>query len=388
MTEESVRLKKNIGNITIVSHPISNAFITPLSNLDEILGKIADEVYIYLGKKCEAGHVRKRKGLKSVEIPYLAPKSLILKFISYISFQFELSNAMLRSLDRADVCIFFMDTVSPIPLIICELKGAKTVWLMPSSHKEIFSRREKGSDKLVSFLMDVMHRVGVTSMDSIVVYSPRLVDAWGLEKYRHKILITHEHFLDFDAFAVTIAFSDRPCLIGYVGRLSGEKGIQHFVHALPNILDDHQDLQAFIGGDGELKGSIESSLRENSIADRVDMPGWISRGDLPQCLNKLRLLVLPSYTEGLPNIMLEAMACGTPVLATPVGAMPDIIVDGKTGFIMENNTPECIAENVTRALGSPDLEKIADAGRRYVEESFTFEKAVENWERVLEEGMS
>ncbi|HQE50035.1 MAG TPA: glycosyltransferase family 4 protein, partial [Fervidobacterium sp.] len=82
-------------------------------------------------------------------------------------------------------------------------------------------------------------------------------------------------------------------------------------------------------------------------------------------------------------IMLEAMACGTPVLATPVGAIPDVIIDGETGFIMENNSPECIAENVIRALNSPDLERIAGNGRRFVEENFTFEKVVENWKRVL-----
>jgi glycosyltransferase involved in cell wall biosynthesis len=116
-----------------------------------------------------------------------------------------------------------------------------------------------------------------------------------------------------------------------------------------------------------------------------ELPGWISHDDLPGYLNQLRLLVLPSYTEGLPNIMLEAMACGTPVLATPVGAIPDVIRDGKTGFIMENNSPECIAENVARALASPDLEEIAEAGRRFVEENFTFEKVVGKWKRLLQE---
>ncbi|WP_261597899.1 glycosyltransferase family 4 protein [Methanoculleus formosensis] len=217
-----------------------------------------------------------------------------------------------------------------------------------------------------------------------MLYSHSLISEWNFEKYRHKILIAHEHFLDFSTFSVTTPLPGRPPLIGYIGRLSGEKGVQHFAQALPAILADRQDLRVLIGGDGQLKESIEASLQERGVTAHVDLPGWISHDDLPNYLNQLQLLILPSYTEGLPNIMLEAMACGTPVLATPVGAIPDVIIDGKTGFIMENNSPECIAENVKRALDSPDLEQIAKDGRRFVEENFSFERTVENWKEILQ----
>ena len=78
------------------------------------------------------------------------------------------------------------------------------------------------------------------------------------------------------------------------------------------------------------------------------------------------------------------MACETPVLATPVGGIPDLIKDGETGFIMENNSPECIAENIIRVLGHPNLEKIVKNARELVEKEFTYEAAVERYKKILE----
>ena len=82
--------------------------------------------------------------------------------------------------------------------------------------------------------------------------------------------------------------------------------------------------------------------------------------------------------------MFEMTAYRTPVLATSVGTIPDVIIGRKIGFIIENNSPECIAANVIRALSSPDLERIAENGRRFVEENFSFEKTVENWKGILQ----
>jgi len=78
--------------------------------------------------------------------------------------------------------------------------------------------------------------------------------------------------------------------------------------------------------------------------------------------------------------MLEAMACGT-----PVGAIPDVIIDGKTGFIMENNSPECIAENVIRVLENQDLEGVTQRARAFAERGFTFERTVGIWRKIMDE---
>jgi len=253
----------------------------------------------------------------------------------------------------------------------------RVYWLLPS-------KISLSSDSILSKVTITLSKICYNLCNNIILYSPSLVSYWSLEKYCHKVLIAYEHFLNFKTFTVTTSLPDRPSLIGYIGRLSEEKGAQHFIRALPAILGDRQDLRVLIGGEGQLKEAIEASLQREELTARTDLPGWISRDDLPRHLNQLRLLVIPSYTEGLPNIMLEAMACGTPVLATPVGGVPDVLIDGETGFIMENNSPECIAENVIRALNSPDLKRIAEDGRRFVEEHFTFKRTVENWKEILQ----
>lgn len=78
------------------------------------------------------------------------------------------------------------------------------------------------------------------------------------------------------------------------------------------------------------------------------------------------------------------MGCDTPVLATSVGGVPDLIKDDETGFIMKDNSPECVAENVMRALEHPNLDEITKNARALVEREFTYEAAVEMYRKILE----
>ena len=157
----------------------------------------------------------------------------------------------------------------------------------------------------------------------------------------------------------------------------------NLARSIPELLKHFSQDLILIGGSGPLAEKMVEAIGKDNLA-RVKMPGWINHQDLPGYLKDLRLLILPSYTEGLPNIMLEAMACGAVVLATPVGAISNYIKDGETGFLMEDNSPNCIIENAVRALESPELDRIARNARRLVEKEFSYEVAVRNWQSALE----
>ena len=101
----------------------------------------------------------------------------------------------------------------------------------------------------------------------------------------------------------------------------------------------------------------------------------------------MKVLVIPSYTEGLPNVMLEAMACGTLVLATRVGAIPDVIEHRMNGFLLDDNSPESIAGGVRAILGMPteELDQVARRAEATVRQTFGLLASVDRYRRIVRE---
>jgi glycosyltransferase involved in cell wall biosynthesis len=193
--------------------------------------------------------------------------------------------------------------------------------------------------------------------DRIICYSGNFVQEYGLKRYVNKISIAPKHFLDFTKFKIKKEFYKRRNLIGYIGRLSEEKGVINLVNAIPQVLKQYPNLEFLIIGDGQLRGTLQKIIKRNNLHEKVKVLGWIPYESIPDYLNELKLLVLPSYTEGLPNAVLEAMACGTIVLATPVGSIPAVIKDGENGFLMKDNSPKCIADNILRVISKPAFKR-------------------------------
>jgi glycosyltransferase involved in cell wall biosynthesis len=150
-------------------------------------------------------------------------------------------------------------------------------------------------------------------------------------------------------------------------------------------------LRLVIVGDGALRAEIESLLAGAGIRDLAWLAG--ARDDVPELLRSLDLFVLPSRAEGISNTILEAMACGLPVVATAVGGNAELVVDGETGRLVPAGDPAALAAAIRAYLDDPGLlDAHGAAGRRRVEERFDLDAMVAAYlavyDAVLNDGVS
>jgi glycosyltransferase involved in cell wall biosynthesis len=381
---------KSIG-LCIITHPFPSEIVgqTILSNFIKVLEPISREIFIITGIS-SLNNLSHKNNIHVMNV-ISTKKPLLISIIRYMLTQVRISIGLIRISRKIDVVFLFLGNPT-IPVLVAFLLNKKIVTIITGPGSKIAERRlaiykYDTIAKFVSNISKVLEKISYTLSDCIVVYSKSIIRQSGLEKYRNKILIAPRHFLDFDKFRIKKKFNERANLVGYIGRLSEEKGVMNFVSAIPLILGHYPNTKFFIGGDGLLLNKIKEEMKKNELYDKVTITGGISHDRVPEYLNELKLLVLPSYTEGLPNIVLEAMACGTPVLATPVGGVPDVIEDEETGFILEDNTPETISDRIIKTLNNTKLVDIAKNAEKIIKEEYTYEKAVERYRRVIYEIM-
>lgn len=128
-------------------------------------------------------------------------------------------------------------------------------------------------------------------------------------------------------------------IILYVGSLIKIKGVNTLVEAMKHLNEDYPDLVLVILGSGVLVKKLKKQVEINNLKHVIKFYGQILHKDMPQWLNACDLLCLPSHNEGTPTIILESLACGVPVVASNVGGIPEIIKNGKNGFIVNPKAP-------------------------------------------------
>jgi glycosyltransferase involved in cell wall biosynthesis len=319
-------------------------------------------------------------GLNNKNIHFLKWYKNRFKRFLYIYRQILVSKVIfsLHRTNNIKIVLFaFGQDIQILPMISAKIVAKKTI--IRSDGRLTIAQKKyfKTLSVIERYFFKIIEEINYKLVNVILTECEYMISENNFQKYNSQV---GNLFVDIDKFMIKTDI--RKYEIGFVGRLSKEKGIVNFLKSLKILNGCHN---VIIIGDGEEKNSVLNGIQRLKSIFKLDIKyiGWVENEKLPNYLNKIKILVVPSYKEGLPNIVLEAMACGCVVVATSVGGIPDIIKDGETGFIMENNSPECIAENVMRALEHPDLEGIVENARARVEREFTYEVAVERYRKIL-----
>lgn len=174
----------------------------------------------------------------------------------------------------------------------------------------------------------------------------------------------------------------QPADLLYLGRFSERKGVFDLLAACAIVRSQFPQLRIRCGGEGDVAG-VEARARELGLADALHMLGWVSGAAKDRELMQATIYVLPSYAEGLPMGMLEAMAVGTPTVATTVGGIPDAIENGVNGFLVEPGDVDALAARIQQLLADAGLrERFAAAARARVASDYGTQRVLAQIEEL------
>lgn len=172
-----------------------------------------------------------------------------------------------------------------------------------------------------------------------------------------------------------------------VSRLVSKNGLGDLIKAF-QILNTKYNLlnnKLIIIGDGPLRENYQSLISNYKLQDKVKLLGEVSPDEIPKYLAQADIFVRPSLSEGLGIAFLEAMAAGLPIIATPVGGIPDFLKDGETGLFCRVGDPEDIAEKISMVLSDDGMKnRLILNGRKLVEERYTWNKIASEFKKIYD----
>ena len=166
-------------------------------------------------------------------------------------------------------------------------------------------------------------------------------------------------------------------IVGNVAALVPHKGQRHLIEAAAIVVTKVPDARFVIAGEGELRPALERQIKDHRLEKHVFLTGF--RPDILSIHKAFDIFVMSSVTEGLGTSLLDAMACGKPIVATTAGGMPEVVVDGRTGLLVPPRDHEALAEAIVRLLRDESArQEMAAAGLARVRSRFSAERMVQD----------
>ncbi|RJT07988.1 glycosyltransferase [Halococcus sp. IIIV-5B] len=327
-----------------------------------------------------------RKGVKSITTHRDSSSNALTRALNYVWYQFRLAVEVFSARDDCSSMFFHIGgTTMLLPVLASRLAGMQTnVFVLGSTSRSYHETHSQNRFSAVVFwILVTLEWLTCRLADRILVLSNGIVSPSDGKLSSPERIVANLNYIDCTQFERGPPANDRPYDVVYIGRFEHEKGITKLAHALTRLAERRPEVRVRLIGDGSLHEEVERILRQGDAIEQVELPGWIDHEAMPDRLAESRLLVLPSESEGVPKAILEAMACGTVPVATPVGGIPDIVADGETGILLSENDPETIATALEQTLDRDDLDEMATRARKYIRDSHSYDATTERFHRLI-----
>lgn len=170
----------------------------------------------------------------------------------------------------------------------------------------------------------------------------------------------------------------------FVGVLSPVKNVRILIEAFSKIEKEFPDFKLMIVGEGPERKNLESKVEALSLGNKVEFKGRLSLEETKNVMKKCYCFVLPSLSEGLGRVLMEAGALGKPVIGSKVGGIPDLVKDGQNGFLFETGNLDELTEKLRTLLKHPELAvKMGKQGREFIRSNFSNEKYIKNYIQLI-----
>ena len=175
-------------------------------------------------------------------------------------------------------------------------------------------------------------------------------------------------------------------IVLYAGPLIPRKGLVHLIEAIPKVAKEVPDVKFVFLGKGEQRGYLQSLAKKMGVDKHVFFEGFVPETDLPKYYKAADVFGFPSLRDGYALVCLEAMACGTPIVAANLGTIAEIV--GDTGILVEERDSASLAEGIETLLNNPTLRKrLGERAARRVKEHFTWDQVTERLVEIYKEAM-
>jgi glycosyltransferase involved in cell wall biosynthesis len=173
-------------------------------------------------------------------------------------------------------------------------------------------------------------------------------------------------------------------IILYMGWLEGYKGIFDFIEAIKLLKEQKLDFKVKVCGMGSAKTETLNLIRKYDLEDRIEYVGWVTGEDKMKQFRETDIFVLPSHREGMPNVLMEAMSSGIPVVATKVGGVPELVQNGLNGFLVDSESPLQLADSMAQLIKSQELRtKFSMNARKFISDHNSVEHIASIFKKEL-----